>query len=198
MVIKMEKNGNEVKDPDNSESSDEEMKATENWYSRGKAEADKGIPKSERIVGVGIVVFFVFMVLFFVAHQMRSTGFFTTKFGSLEMIMLYGSLVFWIITAGLEGVLGQRLLSRLFDTFGGIIFAAIATAWLLVVFPFEFTYFADVLPDSLRFLVQWISNDIARVVLVLEVIVYVAAAAYAPIAYKFVDLKRSKREKVSD
>ena len=55
-------------------------------------------------------------------HQIWSTGFFTSTFGTIEMIMLYGSWIAWIITAGLEGVLGQRLLSRLFDTFGGIIF----------------------------------------------------------------------------
>jgi len=172
-----------------------ETKANENWFSRGKAEADKGIPKHERIAGIGF--FFagsVLMVLYFAAHQMWSTGFFTATFGTLEMIMLYGSWVCWIITAGLEGVLGQRLLSRLFDTFGGIIFAAVATAWLLVVFPFEFAYFADVLPGSLRFLVQWISNDIARVVMVLYIIAMGFAAVYAPIAYKFVRIKRSKRE----
>ncbi len=111
--------------------------------------------------------------------------------------MLYGSLVFWIVTAGLEGVLGQRLLSRLFDTFGGLIFATVATAWLLVVFPFEFAYFADVLPDSLRFLAQWISNDIARVLMVLGIIVHLGAAVYCPFAYGFVGKKRSKREKIS-
>ena len=171
-----------------------ETEATENWFSRGKAEADKGIPNHERIAGIGF--FFtgsVLMVLYFVAHQMWSTGFFTATFGTIELIMLYGSWVCWIITAGLEGVLGQRLLSRLFDTFGGIIFIAVATAWLLVVFPFDFTYFADVLPDFLRFLVQWISNDIARVVMVLGTIGYLGAAVYAPIAYGFVR-KKPKRE----
>ena len=168
--------------------------ATESWFSRGKEEADKGIPYYERVVGVAIVVVSVLMVLYFVAHQTGSTDFFTTKFGAIEIIMFYGSLIFWIVTAGLEGVLGQRLLSRLFDTFGGIIFAAVATTWLLVVFPFEFTYFADVLPDFLRFLVQWISNDIARVVMVLGIILYLGAAVYAPIAYGFVRKKRSKRE----
>jgi len=172
-----------------------ETEATENWFSRGKAEADKGIPNSERIAGIGFFfVGSVLMVLYFVAHQMWSTGFFTATFGTIEMIMLYGSWVFWIITAGLEGVLGQRLLSRLFDTFGGIIFAAVATAWLLMVFPFEFAYFADVLPDFLRFLVQWISNDIARVVMALYIIGMGVAAVYAPIAYGFVGKKRSKRE----
>ena len=99
------------------------MKANENWFSRGKAEADKGIPCGERVVGVAIVVFSVLMVLYFAAHQRRSTGFFTATFGTLEMLALYGYWAFWIVSAGLEGVLGLRLHSRLFDAFGGIIFA---------------------------------------------------------------------------
>ena len=167
-------------------------KTTENWFSRAKAEADKGIPKNERIAG--IIFFFagsVLMVFYLAAHQIWSTGFFTEIFATVELIMLYGSWVAWIITSGLEGVLGQRLLSRLFDAFGGIIFIVVATAWLLVVFPFEFTYFADVLPDFLRFLLQWISNDIARVIMVLYTIAMGIAAVYASISYKFIRIKRS-------
>ena len=170
------------------------MESQESWFSGAKAEADKGIPKNERIAGIGF--FFagsVLMFLYLAAHQIWSTGFFTIKFGTVEMIMLYGSWIAWIIKSGLEGVLGQRFLSRLFDAFGGIIFIAVATAWLLVVFPFEFAYFADVLPDFLRFLVQWISNDIARVLMVLYIIVMGVAAVYAPIAYGFVR-KKPKRE----
>jgi hypothetical protein len=170
-------------------------KSTENWFSRGKAEADKGIPKNERIAGIGF--FFtgsILIVLYLAAHQMWSTGFFTATFGTIEMIMLYGSWIAWIITAGLEGVLGQRLLSRLFDTFSGIIFIAVATAWLVVVFPFDFAYFADVLPDYLRFLVQWISNDIARIVMLLYTIAMGIAVVYAPIGYKFIRIRRFKRE----
>ena len=167
----------------------------ENWFLRGKAEADKGIPRNERIAGIGF--FFagsVLVILYLSAHHIWSTGFFTAAFGATEMIMLYGSWIAWIITSGLEGVLGQRLLSRLFDTFGGIIFIALATAWLTVVFPFDFTYFADVLPDFLRFLLQWISNDIARVIMVLYAIAMGIAAVYAPIGYKFIRMKRFNRE----
>ncbi|MEJ2127189.1 MAG: hypothetical protein P8X84_06790 [Candidatus Bathyarchaeota archaeon] len=169
-----------------------DTETTENWFSRGKAEADKGIPKNDRIAGIGF--FFagsVLMFLYLVFHQIWSTGFFTTKFGPIEMIMLYGSWISLSISSGLEGILGKRLLSRLFDTFGGIIYIAVATAWLIVVFPFDFTYFANVLPDSLRFLVQWISNDIARVLMVLYAIVMGIAAIYSPIAYKFIRIKRS-------
>lgn len=171
-----------------------ETETNESWFSRGKAEAEKGIPYNERVTGIAIVVFSVLIMLFFVAHQTWSTGFFTARFGTLEMIMLYGSLIFMIVSAGLEGIFGQRLLSRLFDVFGGIIFVTISLAWLLVAFPFEFTYFADVLPDFLRFLVKWISNDIARVLLVLGIIAMGVAAVYAPIAYGFVRKKSSKRE----
>ena len=170
----------------------------ESWFSRGKAEADKGIPYGHRVVGIAVVVVSVLMILYFVAHQMRSTGFFTATFGTLEMLLLYGLLILGIISAGLEGVFGRRLLSRLFDVFGGLILGAVCTTWLLVVFPFEFANFANVLPDSLRFLVQWISNDIARVLMVLAIIVYVGAEIYCPIGYKFVSIKRSKREKISD
>ena len=171
------------------------IEPTETWFSRGKAEADKGIPKNERIAGIAF--FFagsVLMILYLAAHQIWSTGFFTSAFGTTEMIMLYGSWISWIITSGLEGVLGQRLLSRLFDTFGGIIFIAVATAWLILVFPFDFTYFAVMLPDFLRFLVQWISNDLARILMVLYTLAIGIAAIYAPIGYKFIRIKRSKTE----
>jgi hypothetical protein len=167
--------------------------STMNWFYRAKAEADKGVPPNERAVGIAIVVVSVLMILYYVAHQMWTTGFFTTAFGTLEMIMLYGNLTAWIVTGALEGIFARRLLSRLFDVFGGIIFITISFAWLLVVFPFEFAYFADVLPGFLRFLVQWISNDIAQGIMVVGVILLAIAAVYSPIAYKFVSIKRFKR-----
>jgi hypothetical protein len=169
----------------------------ERWFSRGKAEAEKGIPFSERVMGIAIVVFSILMVLYLVAHQVRSTGFFTASFGTSEMLALYGVLILGIISAGLEGVFGLRLHSRLFDVFGGLLLAAVCTTWLLVVFPFEFAYFSDMAPASLSFLVQWISNDIARVLLVLGIIIYLGAAVFCPVAYGFIGKKRSKREENS-
>ena len=166
----------------------------ENWLSRAKAEADNGVSSGDRFTGVALVVINILLILYFVAHQTGSTGFFTSKFGALEMVMLYGSMVAWIITGALDGILGQRLLSRLFYVFGGIVFIALSLAWLLIVFPFEFAYFADVLPDFLRFLVQWVSNDVARGIMVIGVIVLCFAEVYSPIAYKFVRVERFKRK----
>lgn len=164
------------------------------WFSRAKADADKGIPADERLSSAAIAVFSIVMVLFFVSHQTQSTSFFTAEFGLLEQVLFYGYWFVWMTTASLEGILSLRLLSRLFDVFGGIIFLLISTIVLLIIFPFDFQYLADLLPKSLRFLLEWISDDIARVVMVLGTIGLLFATVYSPIAYKFVDLKRFRYE----
>jgi len=46
---------------------------SENWLSRGKAEADKGIPRNERLVGIEF--FFggsILMILYLSAHQIST------------------------------------------------------------------------------------------------------------------------------
>jgi hypothetical protein len=45
-----------------------------------------------RIAIAGAVVL-TLIVLYFVAHQLSLTGFFTAKFGMFEMLLLYGSLI---------------------------------------------------------------------------------------------------------
>jgi hypothetical protein len=47
------------------------------------------------------------------------------------------------------------------------IFWIACSVWLLISFPFNFAHFGDVLPDFLQFLVSWITNDIAKIVLAL-------------------------------
>lgn len=168
------------------------------WYSRAKSDADKGIPADERLSSAAIAVFSVLMVGFFVSHQTQVTGFFTAEFGTLEQVLFYGYWIVWITTASLEGILGLRLHSRLFDVFGGIEFLLVSTVVLLIIFPFDFQYLTGVLPESLRFLLEWVSDDIARGLMVLGAIGLAFATVYSPIAYKFVDLKRFKHDELSN
>jgi hypothetical protein len=143
------------------------------------------IASDDRSSSVAIIVVCVLFILLYIAHQTMSTGFFTEKFGALEMIMLYGPLIFWITTSSLI-LLGQKNPSRDLDSFGGLFFATFAISWNLVVFPFEFAYFADVLPDSLRFLLGWISNEVAWVILMLLIIVHLIFGVYSFILRVFV------------
>ena len=136
------------------------------------------IPPDERPMSFAIVVSMGLIILYFGAHQMLSTGFFTASFGIFEMIMLYGSLFAWIVTAALM-LAGLKGPSRDFDAFGGLLFAGVSIAWILVVFPFDFALFADVLPVFLRFLMQWISNEVAWVLMMLSIVVNLCFAIYS-------------------
>jgi hypothetical protein len=129
--------------------------------------------------------------LYLIVHQAVSTGFFTPKFGMFEMILLYGIFVYWITTSVLI-LIGQKHPSRDLDSYGGLFFATFAIVWLIVIFPFDFTYFADVLPDFIRFLVQWISNEIALVLLILLFIVHLILAVYSLILRLYVRKARNR------
>ncbi|WP_455279607.1 hypothetical protein [[Eubacterium] cellulosolvens] len=59
--------------------------------------------------------------------------------------------------------------------------------------PFEFAYFAKVLPDFLRFLVQWIFNKIALMLLIILSIIHLILAVYSLIIRLFVRKARAQR-----
>ena len=171
--------------------------ATNSWFSkRVKAQLNELSDESHSGSRAAIVFVSIFtlIVLYFGAHQTGSTGFFTPKFGTFETLLLYGSLFEWIAVGVLE-FFGRKNLSRDIDAFGGIIFVTIGGIWLFGVFPFEFAYFADVLPDFLRFLLQWISNEIALVILLIWTIANGAAAGYYGILRILVRKELSKLKK---
>jgi hypothetical protein len=170
-----------------------QTKETETWFvRRARAEAEKDtLPYSERggnVVAIGLILL---VTLYFVLHQLWATGFFTSQFGSAEMILFYALLLYGLVPAGVRMLIGRKNLARLFDVFQSILFT-ITLAWLYIVFPFDFTHFANVLPEVLRFLVQWISNDIARVLMILGLIAAPIMAIYTTIFYVLVRRELAK------
>jgi hypothetical protein len=140
---------------------------TEQHFGRAEKEAQRDRMKlSERggeLVGVAAIVL---VALFFYAHQLWSTGFFTSSFGATEAFFLYSSIL--VGTAGplARFVTGRRNISRPPELAASALWIA-GSAWLLFVFPFNFAHLADVVPEFLRFLVSWITNDIAWVLFLL-------------------------------
>lgn len=93
------------------------------------------------------------------------------------MLLLYLSLVAGMITIAIRALFGRKNFARLFDVFGACFFT-VALTWLYIVFSFNFTYFADVLPDFLKFLLQWFSDDIARTLMIIGIITAPVMAIY--------------------
>ena len=124
---------------------------------------------SKRGGEIAAVIGIILVTLFFYAHQTSSTGFFTSAFGSTEAFFLYGS-----ILTGMAGPIarlatGRRNISRL-PELAGSAFWILGSVWMFNAFPFNFTHFADVIPEFLQFLVKWITNDIARVLFVFAIV----------------------------
>jgi len=152
------------------------------------------IPVSDIGASIFLLVVNGLLGLYFIVHQTESTGFFTPKFNTLEMVLLYGILIYWITTSVLI-LIGQKHPSRNLDTYGGLLFASFAILWLLLVFPFDFTHFADVWqPEFLKFLVQWISNEIAVVLLVLLLIIHLFFTVFTLILRWYVIKARAQRK----
>ena len=106
---------------------------------------------------------------FFALHQMLGTGFFTPKFGTLEMLALYGPIVVALIAPAVRALTGRRNPARPWDVAMQLSLAA-GSLYLLVVFPFDFAHLGDVLPGVLAIFVSWISNDIGKILMVIQVI----------------------------
>jgi len=162
------------------------------WFTRhAESEAKKDVMKLSEIAGEVIGVFCILIVLiFFIAHQTSSTGFFTSKFGSLEQFLFYGSLSFGIITSVGKIIVGRKNTIRPLDAFGAL-FSCVALVQLLHVFPFNFAHLADILPEILRLITLWISNDIAKIFMILGIICSLATALYDIALYLSIRRTRS-------
>jgi len=143
------------------------------------------IPRPDKIgqvIGMAVIVVFV---AFFVKHQTDSTGFFTSEFGTAEMVIFYAAALFGLITGTAKIIIGRKNRVRPIEMVGYLLWIA-ASVWLLAVFPFDFAHLADVLPGALQPLLDWVSNDFARIILVLSVIGGLIALFFTTMLYIFV------------
>lgn len=132
----------------------------------------------------------VFLVSFFAYHQLAQTGFFTARFGPFEMLCFYGPIILSLAAPIARAVTGRRNPGRLLQVVTNASLA-LAALWLLRVFPFDFTHLADALPTTLRFTVSWLTDEIGRIVLLLQVVLGTLVAFVAMITYLAVRVRAS-------
>jgi hypothetical protein len=111
----------------------------------------------------------VFLLAFFGYHQWLNTGFFTEDFGLVAQIALYGPILLSFIAPLIRIVTGSRNFARPFEAFTNLCLAA-GSYYLLRIFPLDYSHLADVLPRSLRFLLLWVTDPIAKIVLTIMVV----------------------------
>ncbi len=140
------------------------------------------LPTWQRWATLATLACMLALLGFFSWHQATNTGFFTDRFGSLEMLALYGPIVVSSAAPVVRMITGRLNPARPFDALTSVCLA-LGSLWLAVGFPLNFVHLADVLPEALRFLLAWISNDIGRFVLILQVVVSAIGAPLGILTY---------------
>lgn len=123
---------------------------------------------SERLLEGLIIIALLALLIFFVYQQQTDSGFFTEKFGMVEMVYLYGSIGIGLIAPAIRAFTGRRQPARPFEI-GGNIFLAVGMLWLEIAFPFDFARLAATLPDGLHATPAWVVDELGRVPLALAV-----------------------------
>lgn len=135
-----------------------------------------------------MTVFVMLLLLGFLGyHQVANTGFFTDKFRSLEMVCLYGPIIFSFIAPIVRAWTGRRNPARPFEIATNV-FLALGSLWLLTIFPFNFAHLADTLPGPLHFILAWTTDGIGKVFLIFQIIV-VSLAALAT-TWQYLSIRR--------
>jgi hypothetical protein len=125
---------------------------------------------ADRIAEVIPFIIMWAMFGFLYNHQRSDSGFFTAEFGAMEQFLLYGPIFASMIAPIVRAGTGYRNPARLFEA-GTNLFLAVGSLHLLNVFPFEYAHLADTLPGWLEFSLAWVTNDIARIFLIIQIII---------------------------
>jgi hypothetical protein len=149
------------------------------------------LKSSERVgecFGIGVVLL---LTLFFLENQMQHTGFFTSRFGVTESLLFYGSALFGAVTMASRSLLGRRNAVRPLEVFGTLLWTLTSYVFLQV-FPFDVAHFPDLLPGVMRFLFWWLTNETARLLLLIGVIAGPLQAIYT--TWLFLAVRRMQKE----
>lgn len=133
-----------------------------------EAEKDK-LNDAERAMQLVGWVFTAIAAWFLLTHWTEDTGFYTTEFGRLDAVLLFGPLLFGVLPPLVRTLRGRKNLARPWDIVSSVLFV-LSSAYFLCVFPFDMAFFAVPLPESLQFLIDWVSEDFAKLILVIGAI----------------------------
>lgn len=130
----------------------------------------------QRLGELLVIVVQIILFGFFWLHQSMRTGFMTAGFGALAAICLYGPIVVSLAPPAVRALTGRRNPARPLEAAANLSLA-LGTLFLLITFPLDFSHLGDVFSPSLRSMLSWITDDLGRIVMILQVIFMPISAA---------------------
>lgn len=136
----------------------------------------------QRMVEVITIFPMIGLFGFFVYHQQVNSGFFTEKFGVLQALCLYVPLILGLFAPAVRAWTGHRNPARPYEIATSLLLS-LGSLVLLIGFPFSFAHLADTLPEGLRFILAWVTDDIGRILMILQIIIGPITAVLAAWRY---------------
>jgi hypothetical protein len=136
--------------------------------STAKAE-DIKLNMPQRWAGLYTVILMVLLLALFIYHQWIGSAFYTDQFGLPEMIALYAPIVISLAPPLQRLIQGKRNAARPLEAITDLSLA-LGSLWLWNHFPFDFTHLGDVFPPAMRFAFAWITNNVGRFILLLQIV----------------------------
>jgi hypothetical protein len=127
------------------------------------------LTKPQRWAGLYTVVLMLLLLAFFIIHQVAGSAFFTGRFGRAEMLALYGPIILSLAPPIQRLVQGKRNPARPLEAVTDFSLA-LGSLWLWIHYPFDFAHVADIFRPDMRFAFSWLTNNIARFILILQVV----------------------------
>jgi hypothetical protein len=172
---------------------DVQLDKLKSWFQQqAEREAKKDVlTKGERWGSVCSIIAIMIFLVYFMVHVTSQTGFFTAGFGAVAAVLFFGFNAWGMIAPAVKLVKGRKSPSKPFEISGSIL-AFVALIYFLIAFTFDFTHLAAPLPDFLKWIVSWISDDFAKIVMTLASIVMVFIIPFQIISYKYLRIELAK------
>ncbi len=143
---------------------------------------ENGMSPARRWSGLYTLGLIILLLIFFAYHQSKRTGFFTSSFGSAEMVALYIPIVISMLAPIIRLVQGRNEAARLVDAVSDVCLA-IGSLWMWITFPLNFAHFADVLPSGIQFAFTWLNDSMGRIILILQIVIGLISAFSSAVSY---------------
>lgn len=162
-----------------------------NWKREAATDRMKQPERAGQLISVMLTVIaatYLFM------HWLRDTGFYDPGFDEIDATMLFGPMLFSLVPPLFRFLVGRKNASRPSDVIVSVLFI-ISAIYFLANFMFNMEVFATPLPEGVRFLLDWISDDVARILLGLAIVGGVFSAAWNALTYVKVKEIMDRKEK---
>jgi len=135
------------------------------WKKEADTDRLKDSDRLSQLAGfIGPLIIVIYLVLLWTGD----TGFYTSEFSGLDAVVLFVPIIVGMAPSLIRLIGGRKNLSRPFDVLGTMLFV-LSAVYFLCNFHFDMAYFPEPLPGSLRFLVDWLDEGWARLILLVGI-----------------------------